>query len=701
MHPDVWSKKRVTFWVALGPVMVVSVPVVVLGALLLGSTPISREQIAKVFLARLAGECAPEAVEQIAYVLAVLVPVGLMMLALWGLARSRLTALGPAWPRWVRRCVLGTQGVVVAAWAFGWLYESIWGRHYFREWASLGVVAAALGAWAAYGRWAPPAVKASVLAACAKMGARPWIAWAVATLWTAGLLLTCVFTNAGIREGQPTRGYHLDFTMGEFAAALNGRTPLVDFFPQYQNLSPLLLAPVFELIGFDVTRFTLVMCLLSLVGLLMVYAVLTCVAGTRWLGLALYLPFATASFLHASRLPGGHYTNAFNYFAVGPLRYFGVFALALATVWYLRSPSLRRLLVAALAGSAVALNNLDFGAPATLGLLFVALLFPPQDLRAWRPRTLAQVTGGWLVATVAGLAVCMLSIRLARGAWPALAHVALFQQSFAVYGFAMVPLPPAGLYWIVYLTFMAAVLIALHESMNEGPSTDAREHRLANGMLAYGGVAGFGAMTYYIGRSHSSVLVAILCAWLFVVVQLALRAWRDWRRLAQPDGTPWFHRLGLPSSALLVLCLLLAHEAVHYPNPVVQAQRIAHSATAADDSEVDILALITKYVPPDERTVIVSPRAHWLALRAGVNNEFPFAHSLSLLVKPQVDVVMDTVAKLPADRQLVLGAVPAEMASALRAAGFAAVEAQRDFVVWARPAPLSPKASITGETTPQ
>ena len=105
----------------------------------------------------------------------------------------------------------------------------------------------------------PPAVAAAVHSTWRASQRRWWPAWVLALLWTSIFALTGLFRDSDSQRWPDFFGYNIPFVMGEFAAALNGRTPLVDFFSQYQNFLPLLLTPYFKVAGVSVSTFSALM----------------------------------------------------------------------------------------------------------------------------------------------------------------------------------------------------------------------------------------------------------------------------------------------------------------------------------------------------------------------------------------------------------------------------------------------------------
>src|SRR5262249_23498205 len=146
----------------------------------------------------------------------------------------------------------------------------------------------------------------------------------------------------------PGTTYHFPFYLGEFAAVVNGHTPLVDFFPQYQNFLAYFLEPVFRVIRLTPLTFSVVVALLSRPLLLMLFHVLRRAAGGAWAGLSLFLPLLWLSFTPILVLDDGRYEarwNTFTHFAVGPFRFFGPCLTLAFLAAYLLRPGRTRLLL--------------------------------------------------------------------------------------------------------------------------------------------------------------------------------------------------------------------------------------------------------------------------------------------------------------------------------------------------------------------
>jgi hypothetical protein len=579
----------------------------------------------------------PEPQELALYLVCLVVP----PLVVWG-----LSLVAPRLPRPRGRVLSGAALLVQAATIAGvlrmWWYQNRKVHPFFGvERVTLGaaaVVAVALAGWAG-SRW------------LARRGAldagRPLArAWALlAAIGAAGYailhLSTVVFDDASVRAASTTVNYHLPFTLGEFAAVLNGRTPGVDFFPQYAWFLPYPLAPLFRVIGLTVTSFTLTMAALSLVALMLVWDVLRRVTSSPWVALGLFVPLVALAF-QPVEIVSGQPAHAFNYFAVGPLRYFGPFVVAWLVAWNLTRPSAQRAFLLFAGAGLSALNNLDFGVPA-LGGAMLALGLTSLAAPGPRARPLLRLVGAAAVGLAAAYAVFQAAAFLHSGHVVPLADMTVFQRAFVVLGFGMLPMPPWGMHWNLYLTFMLGLgtgvvrLAALRGRAAEVTAGAADAERLLCGVLIQGSVFGAGALTYYVGRSHWAVLPAIFAAWGVVLVLLA---WIGLRGLAAVRHEPL--RV-LPAILALLALAVPAGEALPLGRP--RSLVAAPTQLGVDTVNYVIEApryaeLVRRVARPGEKVMISYPAGHLTASLAGVDDVFPFVEYGSCLVVGQVDEIV-------------------------------------------------------------
>jgi len=312
--------------------------------------------------------------------------------------------------------------------------------------------------------------------------------------------------------------YHLQFPYDETFAVLDGRTPLVNFTAQYSSLWPFVNALSMTAFGRALLTFTLTMATIGTLALLAVYGVFRRVTDSAVAALLLYLPFLASSlFLIGNRLENR--SSVGTYFGTFPLRYAGPWFVAWLTARQLarrkppRATSLWFLFTAA--GLAL-INNGDFGVAAT-GASVAALLWAiPGGLR--RPvllRLACLVAAGLLTA----LALVSLLTLIRAGSLPQLARLVDYARLYALGSFALEPIPGVlGTHLLIYLTYVAAVVVATVRALQHATN------RVLTGMLAWAGIFGLGAGSYYVGRSHPVALKHHFGAWSFALALLTVVA---------------------------------------------------------------------------------------------------------------------------------------------------------------------------------
>ena len=193
-------------------------------------------------------------------------------------------------------------------------------------------------------------------------------------------------------------------------------------------------------------------------------------------------------------------------------------------------------------------------------------------------------------------------------------------------------------------------------------------------------------MTYYVGRSHPAVLITIYAAWAFVVALLVHRALADLKTAQLRDRERSRSIHAIPVVAALAVCAGLSPLALDVP-PIGQDYERLSKGPAAQAASVPspIVSLISKYVKKNERTVIIYPYGHLLAVQASVNNVFPFAHPNSVLLVDQSRLVLDRINQLPVGHNHVFAQLVPAVAEIMSLTGFEQIDAYGDFTVWRGP----------------
>jgi hypothetical protein len=646
------------FWVVVVPLCAAALAVALFLTSLL--VPRTRPVRWEYFLPEQVRHCRPEPREQAGY----LVAVAVVSLLVWGGAcwACRRSALGgpPVLDRWwVRLAALGVQGALAGLVLATVVYQELRVHPYLRDTNPVRALVAVV-----------------LLVVAWRVTPVSWTRWlralppAIALGFTVVGLLPSLY-----RERQPAPAvyitYHLPFQLGEFAAVLNGRTPWVDYFPQYQTCLGYALAPVFRLTGLTVFSFTAAMGVLSAASLLVFFFVFRRVTGGGWKALALYLPLLAVSLAaqDVGALPWHQRVTAFNYYAVGPLRYFGpCMTLACLTAFLVR-PGRLRLLVLAFVATLTAVNNLDFGVPA-LAAAVLAVLLSTSDGPLPSLRTVLDTLRGFAGGGALAMAAFLLLTFVRSGHLPDLRAVTVFQRAFVVNGFNMLPMPPLGLHLVFFLTFMAALARALF-----APGT-----RLRKGLLLYGGVFGSGALMYYVGRSDPQVLQTLFLTWAFPVLLLAWTCWEELpARIRAPRG---WALSAIPALLLTAGYVVLAAQVERLPNLRHQVERLTAPETDEVAPRARLVATIRHHAAPGEKVATLHGQGHLAAVEAGVEDVFPYTCEGSLILRRQLDVVLQALARNRV--RWVFGHMHPQLAPLLVERGYRSVGVVEDWEVWQR-----------------
>ena len=480
------------------------------------------------------------------------------------------------------------------------------------------------------------------------------------------VVLPSLFTSRNAALALEAVNWHLPFTLDEWAAVLNGRSLQVDFFPQYQNLLPYVFVPVFNVINFTITTFMIAMLALSLISIICTYSTLCIVTQNRGLALLLYFTFIGIISYSIGTPP--QVGCLFNYYA-WPMR----LVLPSLTMWltarYLLVPTRPKMLVALLFGSFAAVNNLDFGLPALVGCVGAVLSIAEFRGLLPRPRDVMRVAGVLAVSMLTAMGTLAMLSMVRSGHLPNVGMVVSFQQIFVRYGFFMIPMPMWGIHWLLFITFMGALSTGATAVVSRATLSS----RVSAGLLIYGAIFGCGVAMYYVGRSSPYSLIIVFWPWALCVLLLlwetSYAGWQFVGRRPLGDGAllvlPWF--------LLFVHGGLFLSNLVDLPNPIGQIERVSQTADLWPTSEDKIVALLRSNTTPGEKVGIVYPYGHLFALRAGVDDVFPFAHLGSMILRDQVRLAAQAFATNGVSK--VFGSFAGEFQTALEERGFRAAEA--------------------------
>jgi hypothetical protein len=489
----------------------------------------------------------------------------------------------------------------------------------------------------------------------------------IACLVAAGVLTTCWLLTTINSEGTIGNAAFSDlppWAMADTFAILDGRTSMVDFYAFYGEVWAYVAAVPMYVLGATITVFSIVMASISGLSLLAVYAVLRRVARSSLLALLLFAPVLATGFLRVPGVAERPATNA-QIFSVWPMRYAGPYFLAWLTVRHVDGAAPRRVWPLFLVAGLGMVNNLEFGLgafPATLAALVCAA--PPRSRRA-ALRLASEVAGGLLGAL--GLVVLVTLVR--AGALPDFGFLLEYPRIFGATGYAALPMPTAGFHLVLYATFAATIGVAAVRFVKH-------ERDLLTSMLAWIGIFGLPAGSYFAGRSDLVKLVALFSAWslalaLLVVVVVRDLAAREWRR---PDlaGLLVLFGFGIAVASL--------HE---LPTPWSQVTRLGSATATPLYAQTAAKRFVATHTRRGERVAILIAMGHRLARDLDLVNVTPFSYIQMIVTQPQMQIELDTIRREHATKLFVRDD---EIAPGHRAfltqAGFAERAAQSGYSEW-------------------
>jgi hypothetical protein len=473
-----------------------------------------------------------------------------------------------------------------------------------------------------------------------------WGAIAVAVALTALWLLPAVFTDANLSEGGAIPSGHVPVQAQDFYAVVNGRTPMVDYVAQYVQLLPLAFAPLLEPFDLSITAASILMVSLSVLALLAIYGVLLRVTGRPAAALALYVPFLALALFPWSDEGLRHEFNG-SYYAFFPGRYLGPFVVAWLAAVTVRGRRLPVWAVFFAAGLAM-LNNAEFGTICVLAL-FCALALAADRSAGWG-RALWRLAGQAAIG-LAGAVVLVVAVVLVRsGELPDPGLWIYYTRLFAREGFGLEPMPALGLHIALYVTFVAAILTAAVRFARGS------EDRTLTAMLAYAGVFGLLAGSYFAGRSLPWQLMLLFPTWGFA---LALLTWTVLGHLGG-ERRESLRRLALPALATMVGFGVMVASIATISPPWQEVERLSRSgASEADNAAYQ--RFVEQRTEPGESVVVWGSAAdHRLAERAGVENLSPFNTALVLASPTEVDRALEALERAGGTKVFITGVPPGE-----------------------------------------
>jgi hypothetical protein len=297
---------------------------------------------------------------------------------------------------------------------------------------------------------------------------------------------------------------------------------------------------------------------------------------------------------------------------------------------------------------------------------FVALFW--IDPRPWR-RRLAGLALAAALGLLAALALVALLTLAVAGSLPHLSHLFTFPRLWGVGGVTMLPMPTLGFHLALYATFGAALVAATVRAVRSA------EHRTLTALLAWSAVFGFGASSYFAGRSHPEVLISLFSAWMLALSLLGISAIRA---LVSRAG----RRPAAAEVAVLAGLALAACSLAQTPTPWSQIDRIGRAGPPNSPIQrFDARRFVAEAgAARGERVLILIPMGHRIAYELGLVNVAPYVSMISMPAVEQLDESLAALRREGGARVFAyLGQVTPEQQQAIQGAGFVRVRGNADY----------------------
>lgn len=302
---------------------------------------------------------------------------------------------------------------------------------------------------------------------------------------------------------------------------IKGKTILVDFNSQY-GLYPYFLLPIIKLLGLDITTFSLLLIFLYIVFLVMFLLILEKLVRNPWIKFLCILTFG-----YLFHVLGLFHTTYYYYYQYVPHRVLFPALILLVCLYYYRGGKPKRILylLGFLVSSISIWWNLDTGIPVfgawLLSLLFNEFVSNADRFKQFLLRSLQHI----LVATVfiVSSGALILGYTIYRsGQFPDIKSFLFYQGLFYGSGYFMMPMPifhPWNLVIIVYIAGIIQSITYLISRLSSDHSSEAISDpdHWKRMMIFVLSILGVGLFSYYQGRSHPSVILAVLWPALLLV----------------------------------------------------------------------------------------------------------------------------------------------------------------------------------------
>jgi len=223
---------------------------------------------------------------------------------------------------------------------------------------------------------------------------------------------------------------------------------------------------------------------------------------------------------------------------------------------------------------------------------------------------------------------------------------------------------------ILYATYVAAIGAATVRAIERA------EGRALTGALAWCGVFGLASASYFMGRTHPELLIALFPTW---ALTLALLTVEVVGRVQRRAGA----RPGLGTALVLAATALTVCSLAQFPLPWTQLQRIGQDTPTAPliEGEAPLPVYARAFLPdpatrdffapePGAKVAILLTTGHQIAEQFGVENVARYTGYYSMPNRERLRTVVDDL-RAAGGNALFLPDAPQQVYDTLRSWGFA------------------------------
>jgi hypothetical protein len=444
-------------------------------------------------------------------------------------------------------------------------------------------------------------------------------------------LVALILFLANVFSYNTYSGPNLNAALYSVSQVFQGKTILVNVFSQY-GLYPHFLEPVFIVTGFSVSIFSIIMSLINAIAFSLAILSLKKIIKNP-----IILLLTSTAFVYITIFLIQVTFERMIYYANWPIRILPPCIALLLVSRFLFNPSKRKYFIIWVLVSFSIAWNADTGI--VVYLSWLALLFYNSFLKK-TGRERIRAIGKHFSAAVCFILltfICVsLFLYLRSGAFPNFGNFFMYQYIFTSLGYNMLFMPPFHPWNLVFLIYLAGLFISIRANL-ETRSTPVSQ------FIFFLSILGIGLFSYYEGRSHDYVFVAVVFPAIFLLGIFVNELVNDWF-LSRKRTT--VHFLGV-----IALLVVLAVPFSDFFLNIDRIYSLAHQGISAfKNKEVTALdreiSFLKSYLSPKEKVLILKEHSEGvLYAETGTVNFAPLPGSTETFLLSDMKTQFDYIEK--------------------------------------------------------